>query len=149
MSNKVYVQVGVKGRSLPVGGNAGDILQKASDDDFDLQWTAPAGGASANIPQPWVSTMNKDTGSGSYGGGSAYASGNHSHPLNVADAVTPSMDGTASAGDDDYYARRDHVHPSNDYPNGLVLDETANIFSSVDNLPEAGTAGRIAFVIVS
>lgn len=150
MSEKIYVQVGVRGRSLPPGGNPGDILQKVSEKDFETQWTTPAGGASANIPQPWVGVMSQDAGTGSYGGSPAFASGNHYHALNVNDSVLPSdMGDSASSGDDAYYARRDHVHKHDDYPTGFVLN-SANIFDSVEDLEDLPhKAGRIAFVKVS
>ena len=112
MSEKVYVQVGVKGRSLPQGGEAGQILQKASDADFDLIWTTPAGGTSANIPQPAVVAPLPDAPSASVGTGVSFARHDHVHPMLVNDGVNPQMDGTADPGDDNYFARRDHVHPS-------------------------------------
>ena len=113
MSEKVYVQVGVKGRALPSGGEAGQILQKASDKDFDLIWTTPAGGTSANIPQPAIIAPYADTPAGDVGTGVSFARHDHKHPMNVDDTVNPQMDGTADPGDDAYYARRDHVHPRN------------------------------------
>ena len=148
MSNPVYVSVGVDGRSIPAGGEAGQVLQKNSDADFDLVWTTPAGGASANIPQPAATTPLADKSGGSVGSGVSYARSDHQHELNVATTGTPAMDGTASLGSATTYAKTDHVHASNTYPNGFVLDGN-NIFNSVDDLPAAGTAGRIAFVIVS
>ena len=60
----------------------------------------------------------------------------------------PAMNGTASAGISTKLSKDDHVHPHDTYTTGLVLDATANIFNSVNNLPAAGTAGRIAFVKV-
>ena len=112
MSEKIYVQVGVKGRSLPQGGEAGQILQKASDKDFDLIWTTPAGGTSANIPQPAVVAPLADAPSAAVGTGVSFARHDHVHPMLVNDSVNPEMDGTADPGDDNYFARRDHVHPS-------------------------------------
>lgn len=150
MSDKVYVQVGVKGRSLPVGGEAGQILQKNSDNDFDCVWTTPAGGSSANIPQPATTVPLSDTSGGAVGTGVSFARSDHQHEINVSSTATDvKMNGTRSLGSEDTYARTDHIHPSDDYPNGFVLKASANIYNSVDNLPAAGTAGRIAFVIVT
>ena len=59
------------------------------------------------------------------------------------------MNGTASLGTSDNYPRADHVHPHDDYKDGFKLYASANIYNSVDDLPAAGTAGRIAFVKVS
>ena len=146
--NPVYVSVGIDGRSIPAGGEAGQILQKASDEDFDLIWTTPAGGASANIPQPASTIPVADSKDGLVGSGVSFARSDHSHVLNVATTGTPVMDGTAALGTATTYARTDHVHPSDTYENGIVIDES-NIYNSVDDLPAAGTAGRIAFVIVS
>lgn len=112
MSEKIHVQVGVKGRSIPAGGKAGMILQKATDEDFDLIWTEPAGGASANIPQPGVTTPLPDTGAGSAGTGVAFAPIDHYHPFNVPTTGTPQMDGTASLGTSTKYAKADHIHPT-------------------------------------
>ena len=150
MSDKIHVQVGVKGRSMPVGGEAGQILQKNSDKDFDCIWTTPAGGTSANIPQPATTTPLKDVSGGAVGTGLSFARSDHQHELNFASSGTPHKDsGTGSRGSGTTYSRFDHEHPENDYENGFVLDQAANIFNSVDDLPAAGTAGRIAFVVVS
>ena len=147
MSAKVYVTVGVDKRSIPAGGLAGEFLVKASDDDYDFVWSEVSGTGAER--QPSTGPSPKDTGAlGIRGTSVNYARQDHQHPLNVEDDVTPMMNGTASAGDDDYYARRDHVHPSDTYSAGFILD-AANIFNSVDDLPAAGTAGRIAFVKVS
>lgn len=107
----VKVQIGVKGRSLPAGGEAGQILQKNTGDDFDVIWTTPAGGASANIPQPGVTTPLPDTGAGSAGTGVAFAPINHYHPFNVPTTGSPKMDDSADLGKATTYARSDHVHP--------------------------------------
>ena len=113
MAEKVYVQVGVKGRSMPVGGEAGQILQKNSDKDFDCIWTTPAGGASANIPQPATSTPLADTSGGAVGTGVSFARSDHQHQLNVSSTVSEiQMDGTASLGTKTTYAKTDHVHPT-------------------------------------
>lgn len=106
------VKVGVKGRALPSGGEAGQILQKASDKDFDMIWTTPAGGTSANIPQPAVVLPLADSPAGAVGTGVSFARHDHSHPMLVDDTADPEMDGTASPGTDNVFARRDHVHPS-------------------------------------
>lgn len=156
MSEKVYVQVGVKGRALPAGGESGQILQKASDKDFDLIWTTPAGGTSGNIPQPSVSLPLPDAAGGVIGTGIAFARQDHQHELNVSSDVTDiQMDGMASLGSEDTYARTDHVHQSDTYAAGfqpagdIILTENLHIFNSVDDLPAAGVAGRIVFVKVS
>ena len=147
MSDKIYVNVGVDGRSIPAGGEAGQILQKASDADFDLQWTTPAGGASANIPQPAATTPVKDTSTGTVGTGVSFARSDHAHPLNKPSA-TPQMDGTAAVGTSDYYAIADHKHPSNTYSAGFVLDYNNNVFSG-NNRPANPVKGQICFVLVS
>lgn len=150
MSDKVYVQVGVKGRSLPVGGEAGQILQKNSDNDFDCVWTTPAGGSSANIPQPATTVPLSDASGGAVGTGVSFARSDHQHEINVSSTATDvKMNGTRSLGSEDTYARTDHVHPSDTYSvGGFILDPAVNIYNSVNSLPAAGTAGRIAFVIV-
>ena len=150
MSEKINVLPGVKGRNIPAGGEAGQILQKNSDADVDMIWTTPAGGASANIPQPATTTPLKDTSGGAAGSGVSFARSDHQHELNFANSGTPHKDsGNGSRGSGTTYSRFDHEHPENDYVNGFVLDVTANIFQSVADLPAAGTPGRIAFVIVS
>lgn len=146
MSNKVFVTVGIDKRGVPAGGDSGQFLVKASDADYDYIWSDVSGTGAERQPSTGVSP--KDTSTGVRGTSVNYARQDHQHPLNVDDTTTPSMDGTVSAGDDDYYARRDHVHPSNTYPSGFILDEN-NIYDSVSDLPAAGTAGRIAFVKVS
>ena len=148
MSEKIVI--GIKGRSVPVGGEAGQILQKNSDADFDMIWTTPAGGASANIPQPATTIPLADKSGGAVGTGVSFARSDHQHQLNFATSGTPHKDsGSGSRGSGTTYSRFDHEHPENDYENGFVLDISANIFNSVDDLPAAGTPGRIAFVIVS
>lgn len=112
MSNITNVKVGIKGRAMPSGGEAGQILQKASDKDFDTIWTTPAGGASGNIPQPSVSLPDPDVDGGAIGTGIAFARQDHQHKLNVSDTLTDvKMDGTRSLGSAGTYARTDHVHP--------------------------------------
>lgn len=155
MSEKVYVQVGVKGRSIPVGGEAGQVLQKNSDNDFDCVWTTPAGGTSANIPQPATTTPLSDKTGGAVGTGVSFARSDHQHELNVSSTVTDvKMNGTRSLGSAGTYAKTDHVHPSDTYASGfepagdIILTDEVHIFDSVDDLPAAGTAGRIAFVKV-
>lgn len=156
MAEKVYVQVGVKGRSMPVGGEAGQILQKNSDKDFDCVWTTPAGGASANIPQPATSTPLADTSGGAVGTGVSFARSDHQHQLNVSSTVTDvKMNGTVSLGSSSKYAKVDHVHQSDTYASGfepagdIILTDNVHVFNSIDDLPPAGTAGRIVFVRVS
>ena len=93
--NPVYVSVGVDGRSIPAGGESGQILQKASDEDFDLIWTTPAGGASANIPQPATIMSPKDggtDGTGALGTSVSFARQDHAHPINVATSGLPSCE---------------------------------------------------------
>ena len=156
MSNILNVIVGIKGRALPPGGESGQILQKASDKDFDLIWTTPAGGTSGNIPQPSVSLPDPDVDGGAIGTGIAFARQDHQHKLNVSDTLTDvKMDGTRSLGSAGTYARTDHVHQSDTYAAGfqpagdIILTEDLHIFDSVDDLPSAGIAGRIVFVKVS
>ena len=44
------VRAGANGRLLPAGGEEGDVLTKASDDDYDVQWSRGIGlRAFANI----------------------------------------------------------------------------------------------------
>lgn len=62
-----------------------------------------------DIPSPSSTTPIKD-GTATAGTESAWARGNHVHPLNV-DSTNPSALGTASPGTASTYARRDHVHP--------------------------------------
>ena len=108
----VKVQIGIKGRSLPAGGTAGQILQKSTGEDFDCVWTTPAGGSSANIPQPGVTTPVADTGSGSAGSSVAFAPIDHYHPFNVPTSGAPKMDySTGTNGTATTYARSDHQHP--------------------------------------
>ena len=154
MSNKVFVNVGVDGRNIPAGGEADQFLVKASDADYDFVWANVSGTGAERMPATGPSP--KDTGADGVRGTSVnYARQDHQHPLNVDDTTLPSMSGTANAGDDDYYARRDHVHPSDTYASGfepagnIILTDNVHIFDSVDDLPAAGTAGRIVFVKVS
>jgi hypothetical protein len=156
MSNITNVKVGIKGRAMPSGGEAGQILQKASDKDFDTIWTTPAGGASGNIPQPSVSLPLPDAAGGVIGTGIAFARQDHQHELNVSSDVTDiQMDGTASLGSKNTYARTDHIHQSDTYAAGfvpagnIILTNSVHIFNSVNDLPTAGIVGRIAFVKVS
>ena len=142
MSEKVYVQVGVKGRALPSGGEAGQILQKASDKDFDLIWTTPAGGTSANIPQPAVVVSPADSNGGAVGTGVSFARHDHSHQLNVSSDVTDiQMDGdVASLGSEDTYARTDHIHA---HDTGLLLlaYPVGSIYMSVNSTSPAALFG--------
>ena len=149
MSNsKVFVTVGVDGRNIPAGGEAGQYLKKASSEDYDFAWESPESGGGGTGGTPAVVKSPKDTGDGKLGAGLSYARQDHAHPLNVPTTGLPKQDGTAARGTSDYYAAFDHVHPSDTFVSGLVLDG-ANIFNSVDDLPAAGTAGRIAFVKIS
>lgn len=131
MSDKIYVQVGVKGRALPPGGESGQILQKASDKDFDLIWTTPAGGTSGNIPQPSVSLPDPDVDGGNIGSGIAFARQDHQHKLNVSTVSTDvKPDGTRSLGSAGTYARTDHVHPLNVDATVPEMDGTASAGSA-------------------
>ena len=156
MSNKVYVTVGVDGRNIPAGGEQGQMLVKNSNDDYDFVWANVSGTSSERMPAQNVSP--KDTNAdplypsgGSRGNQMTYARQDHAHPLNVPTTGTPQMDGTAaiSKNGSDYYAAFDHVHPHDTYSTGFVLNTSANVFDSVEDLPAAGTAGRIVFVKVS
>lgn len=150
MSNKVYVTVGVDRRNIPAGGDSGQFLVKASDEDYDYVWADVSGTGAERQPSTDVSPKDayNATKAGIRGTSVNYARQDHSHPWNVPNTGFPQMDGTAAIGTSEYYAAFDHKHPSDTYPNGLVLN-SANIFDSVDDLPAAGTAGRIAFVKVS
>ena len=108
----VKVQVGIKGRSMPAGGKAQQVLMKNSDTDFDVIWTTPAGGAAANIPQPAVTVSGPDCKDGSVGIGESFARNDHQHELNVSTTaadVKPDGD-NASLGTKNTYARTDHIH---------------------------------------
>lgn len=148
--SKVNVTIGVDNRVVPSGGLSGQVLTKNSDDDYDLKWAAGgSGGGSGSIPYA-VRPSPPDIDSGATGQSINVAREDHRHELNVDDTVLPKMDEeTASAGTSDFYARRDHVHPHDDYKDGFVLYSSVNIFDDVANLPAAGTAGRIAFVKIS
>ena len=155
MSNGIYVSVGVDGRSIPAGGEAGQILQKNTNEDFDLIWATPAGGTSANIPQPASSKSPQDggtDGTGTVGTGVSFARQDHAHPLNIPTSGTPQMDGTGAIGNSAYYAPFNHVHPHDTYSTGfqpagnIILTNSVHIYPNVASLPAAGTAGRIAFV---
>lgn len=61
---------------------------------------------------PSSSTPLADTTGGAVGSATAYARGDHQHPLNVATSGTPVMDGTAALGSATTYAKTDHVHPT-------------------------------------
>ena len=108
----VKVQVGIKGRNMPAGGKALQVLAKNSDNDFDVIWTTPAGGAAANIPQPAVTVSGPDCKDGSVGVGESFARNDHQHELNVSSTVADvKMNGdNASLGTKNTYARTDHVH---------------------------------------
>mgnify|MGYP007122041853 CR=1 FL=1 len=70
------------------------------------------GGGSSQTVYPSSTTPIQDTSGGVVGEETFYARGDHAHQLNVATSGTPSMDGTASLGSADTYARTDHVHPT-------------------------------------
>lgn len=151
MSNKVYVTVGVDRRNIPEGGEAGQFLVKASDDDYDFVWSDVSGTSAERQPSTGVSPKDayNATKAGIRGTSVNYARQDHSHPLNVPTTGLPQMDGTAAIGTSDYYAAFDHRHPHDTYSTGFVLNVSANVFDSVEDLPAAGTAGRIVFVKVS
>lgn len=149
MSDKVYVQVGVKGRSIPAGGEPGQILQKASDADFDMIWTTPAGGTSANIPQPATTKSPKDggtDGTGTLGTAVSFARQDHAHPINVATSGSPAMDGTASHGTAYTYAKSDHVHPT-DTSRASQTDMTA-AQGDITSLQSGKEAKKMVFTSV-
>lgn len=150
MSEKIYVTVGLDNRTIPSGGNKDQVLTKATDDDYDLVWADASGGGGGGGVTPAPTIPPKDSASGSTGQANGYARGDHYHPINVSsDVADVQMDGTASLGESDNYARVDHVHPHDDYKDGFKLYAAANVYSSVADLPPAGTAGRIAFVKIT
>ena len=148
MSNKVYVQVGVKGRSMPAGGTKGYVLAKASNNDFDTAWVEPAGGASAIIPSAAVAAPLKDVSGGSAGDQEfVFARGDHQHDVNVG-STAPEMDASsAAAGTSTVYARADHKHPYNTYSNGFAptgkIVLTSNVYGTT--LPSSGNTTGIIF----
>lgn len=115
MSNKVYVTVGVDRRNIPEGGEAGQFLVKASDDDYDFVWSDVSGTSAERQPSTGVSPKDayNATKAGIRGTSVNYARQDHSHPLNVPTTGLPQKDGTAAIGDSDYYAAFNHVHPLN------------------------------------
>ncbi len=153
MSDKVFVSVGVDGRNVPAGGEAGQYLKKASNADYDFEWESPDSGGGGAEGTPAVIKSPKDTGDGLLGSGVAFARYDHAHPLNVPSVATnPQMDGTAAMGNSDYYAPLNHIHPSNNYPSGfapvgnILLTSGVHYYPNAASLPAAGVAGRIAFV---
>lgn len=145
--SKVNVTIGVDNRVVPSGGNQGQVLTKASNDDYDLAWSDGGGGGGGGSITPAVGPSPHDVDGGATGQNDNYAREDHAHELNIDDSVAPVMNGNAaSAGTSDYYARRDHVHQHDDYKDGFVLYSSVNIFPNVASLPAAGTEGRIAFV---
>lgn len=147
MSNKVYVTVGVDDRVVPAGGQQGDVLTKASDDDYDFAWGSGGGGGGGGNISPAQGPSPHDVAGGITGQSDNYAREDHAHELNLDDSVAPLMDGAAAtAGTSTFYARRDHVHPHDDYKDGFVLYPSVNIYPNVASLPAAGVEGRIAFV---
>ena len=148
--SKVNVTVGIDDRVVPSGGNENQVLAKNSNTDYDFKWMDASGSGGGGGVTPYAGIPTKDSSSGSTGQADGYARGDHFHPVNKSSNVLDvQMDGTANLGSSDYYALVDHVHPHDNYNTGFVLYESANIFNSVEDLPAAGTAGRIAFVKVS
>lgn len=148
----VKVTIGVDNRVVPSGGTEGQVLTKNSNEDYDLKWANGGGGGGSGGLSPAQTTPRPDTENGSIGDQSVtqYALPDHTHPLNVDDTNPPEMNAAvASAGDDNYYARRDHVHQHDSYMDGLVLYPQGNIFDSEGDLPETHKAGRIAFVKIA
>ena len=75
-------------------------------------WYAVSYVAIDGIGSPGSATPLADSGLGTVGTATAYSRQDHRHPVNVPNAGSPEMDGTASHGTADTYARSDHVHPS-------------------------------------
>ena len=156
MSNKVYVTVGVDRRNIPEGGEAGQFLVKASDDDYDFVWSDVSGTSAERQPSTGVSPKDayNATKAGIRGTSVNYARQDHSHPWNVPTTGLPQMNGTAAIGTSDYYAAFDHKHPSDTYAAGfqpagnIILTEGVHIFNSIDDRPQPGIAGRIVFIKV-
>lgn len=90
---QVYNGLDGSGAVSSVNGQTGDVVLTASDV-----------GVSASSATPLT-----DAGSGVVGTSTAYARGDHRHPLNVSGSA-PSPLGTAAAGSSAQYARADHVH---------------------------------------
>ena len=90
---QVYNGLDGSGAVSSVNGQTGDVVLTASDV-----------GVSASSATPLT-----DAGSGVVGTSTAYARGDHRHPLNVSGSA-PSPLGTATAGSSGQYARADHVH---------------------------------------
>lgn len=70
---------------------------------IDAAWPTVPTGADAKLA---------DTANGAGGSAGTWARSDHQHTLNVATSGTPKMDGTAARGTSNYYARFDHVHPT-------------------------------------
>lgn len=132
MSNKVYVTVGVDRRNIPEGGEAGQFLVKASDDDYDFVWSDVSGTSAERQPSTGVSPKDayNATKAGIRGTSVNYARQDHSHPLNVPTTGLPQKDGTAAIGDSDYYAAFNHVHPLNVDATAPEMDGTASAGSA-------------------
>ena len=111
MGEKINVQVGIKGRSLPPGGGKDHVLVKNSENDFDCTWKDVVGGTDATIPQPYdLFVPNVDTAAGNAGGIADYSRGDHSHKANVGSVAPPMDSGLGGAGTSFVYARSDHYH---------------------------------------
>ncbi|KAA6370886.1 MAG: hypothetical protein EZS28_033587 [Streblomastix strix] len=71
-----------------------------------------------------------DGGAGVAGISTEYARGDHQHPLQINDQITPSADSTGTAGTSTAYARADHSHILNVSTTNPVADGTASVGTS-------------------
>ena len=46
--NISFTDVGPQGVGVPEGGDEGQVLAKASDDDYDTEWVDPSGGGAVS-----------------------------------------------------------------------------------------------------
>lgn len=104
---------------------------------------------SADVPEgaaASTTTPKKDSGNGVTGTETAFARGDHQHPLNVS-TTAPVMDGTATVGTSTAYARSDHRHPSDTAKADKVSNATANNLAALDangNLIDSGVSATSA-----
>lgn len=67
---------GTDGIGVPSGGSAGQVLKKASNEDYDTEWADEGGGSSVS---PYISNP-APLGTASPGSSADYARGDHVHP---------------------------------------------------------------------
>lgn len=71
---------------VPAGGTTGQVLAKASDDDYDLEWTDPEGGGGGSQISPYTSNPAA-LGTASPGSSDDYSRGDHVHAMPTASQV--------------------------------------------------------------